>query len=203
MNSAGVARRVQRMIGTDLQLSLAKGEDKSAVIANIPGIVNQWLARFEIALNSDVPDLAASFLDDSWLRDGLALSWDQRTLRGISAIEQYVQEHGRAHRRFDLKASDTPLPSLKEMGPMIWLESAFQFQTEVGQGRGLVRLANTAVGVWKAWVVSIRLEELSGFPQRHPNRPYYRHIPVPVADAPEESNEPTVVVIGAGWLALK
>jgi hypothetical protein len=188
-------------MGSGVQLVLVDGEDKSSVNANADKIVSQWFARFEATLAEAPLNLNDLFHEDSWLKDALALSWDLRTLQGISKITHYVQEHKALNGLFNMRTSKSSYlrPSLKEMGPAVWLESAFEFETNVGQGRGVLRLANTAVGEWRAWVVFLRLEELKGHPpKRGLNRPRFRQQLLPAPRDGDDTTEPAVVVIGGG-----
>ncbi|KAB5571773.1 dimethylaniline monooxygenase [Coniochaeta sp. 2T2.1] len=187
-------------------LQLVEGEKKDDVIANAKTIVTRWLAEFEKALSSTPVGLDSLFLTDSWLKDSLVLSWDQHAVKGRHNITEYVRRQTESGRRlFNLKvtAKSHLQPNLREMGPLVWLESVFDFDTDVGRGRGLVRLANTAVGEWKAWVVFLNLEELNGHPRRIGlNRQPFHQKPEPILDGPDDEVEPTVVIIGAGHCGL-
>lgn len=185
------------------QMVLVAGEDKSSVSRNADAIISQWLQSFEAALATEPLDLEELFVEESWLKDALALSWDLRTLQGVSKITQYVLEHKARNELFNLNASQSSClrPALKEMGPMVWLESAFNFETKIGEGRGVLRLVNTALGEWKAWALFLRLEELKGHPRRKGlNRPRYHQQPLPVSPEAGDKTEPAVVVIGGGML---
>lgn len=175
----------------------------SSVSRNADTIVSGWLRSFEAALAKEPVDLEGLFVKDGWLKDALTLSWDLRTLQGISKITEYVHQHNAPGKLFNLNASQNPhlQPALKEMGPMVWLQSAFNFETKVGQGRGVLRLVNTALGEWKAWTLYLRLEELKGYPRRKGlNRPRYRTQLLRVSQDAGDKTEPAVVVIGAGML---
>jgi hypothetical protein len=182
---------------------LVAGEDKSSVSRNADVTISQWLQSFEAALTTEPLDLEELFVEESWLKDALALSWDLRTLQGVSKITQYVREHKAPNELFNLDASQSSYlrPALKEMGPMVWLESAFNFETKIGEGRGVLRLVNTGLGEWKAWALFLRLEELKGHPRRKGlNRPRYHQQPSPVSPEAGDKTEPAVVVIGGGML---
>jgi hypothetical protein len=93
-------------------------------------------------------------------------------------------------------------PSLKEQGQMAWVESAFSFETKVGRGRGVLKLASVGGEEWKVWTISTQLEELKG----HELNIGARAPRFDKSGSGEETKEedPTVVVIGAAqfWLAL-
>ena len=136
------------------KLDLVDGEAKSSVTANADKIVKGWLAGFERAIAQETLDLEGLFVEESWMKDALTLSWDLRTLQGRSKITKYMREHGGHKDLFNLKIpqNSSLRPTLKESGPMVWLESAFDFETKVGQGRGVLRLSNTALGDRKSVV---------------------------------------------------
>ncbi|KAB5539258.1 hypothetical protein GE09DRAFT_1248223 [Coniochaeta sp. 2T2.1] len=193
-------------MSSTVTLQLTEGEKKDDVIANAKTIVTRWLAEFEKALSSTPLELDSLFLTNSWLKDSLVLSWDQHAVKGRHDITEYVRRQTASGRRlFNLKVTAKPhlQANLREMGLLFWLESVFDFNTDVGQGRGLVRLANTAVGEWNAWVVFLNLEDLNGHPRRIGlNRQPFHKKPQPVLDGPDEEVELTVVIIGAGHCGL-
>ena len=183
------------------KLALVDGEDKSSVMANADKIVKNWLGSFEKALVQEPLDLQELFVEEGWLKDALTLSWDLRTLQGRAKITQYVCENSARNGLFNLKIpqNSTLKPTLKEIGPMVWLESAFHFETKVGQGRGVLRLANTTLGEWKAWILFVKLVELRGHPQRYGlNRIRYRNQPALDPREADDKSQPTAVVIGGG-----
>ena len=192
---------MKSIMPTGPKLDLVDGEAKSSVRANADKIMKSWLEGFEKALKQEPLDLDGLFIEESWMKDALALSWDLRTLQGRSKITQYVRDHGGRNGLFNLKIPQTSSlrPTLREIGPMTWLESAFDFETKVGQGRGVLRLANTALGEWKAWILFVKLTELRGDPRRYGlNRARYRNQQPLVPQEADDKTQPVVVVIGGG-----
>jgi hypothetical protein len=182
-------------------LALVDGEDKLTVRANACAIVIKWLELFEEALMKETFLLKDLFVEESWWKDALSLSWDLRTLQGRAKITEYVRENRANRGLYNLKAlQNSPLsPTVKEVGPMIWLESAFDFETKVGIGRGVLKLANTALGEWKAWILFTKLVELRGHPRRYGlNRARLHQPPMFVPKERDGMAEPTVVIIGGG-----
>lgn len=187
-------------------LALVEGESKPDVIANADRIVSSWLTAFEKAVAQDQLNLENLFVEQGWLKDALALSWDLRTLQGRAKITEYVQEHRGRNGLFNLKISpgSTLKPTLREMGPMAWVESGFGFETKAGKGSGVLRLTNTAVGEWKAWILFVKLTEVTGRPRTYGlTRPRCRNQQLLDPQEGDDKTQPTVVVIGGGEYSSK
>ncbi|KAK4620539.1 putative indole-3-pyruvate monooxygenase [Fulvia fulva] len=132
-------------------------------------IAQKWLTSFEQVLaNQDAIKLGPLLHEDSWWRDHLALSWDLRTIRGSSQILDFVSpllENAGLH-NFHLQENgkfaphkDQPIPELE------WIEFMFSFDTSVGHGKGMVRLATSPSNVWKAHMIHTSLQALRDFPE--------------------------------------
>jgi hypothetical protein len=136
-------------------------------------------------------DLSNIFIDDSWWRDIVGLSWDITTKRGATDISQYLSVQIPKCGFGNLNIIDQgPLqPRLSDVGGLIWIESGFTFQTKIGKGRGIVRLANTGPSQWKAWIVHTNLDELKEFLERSPQEQ---------SSTDDEMKEIQVLIIGAG-----
>lgn len=180
-------------------MPLADGEDKSTVSKKAKEIVSGWLQQFETSLRSkEAAKLKELFTVGGWLKDELAFSWDTRTLHGISAIVEYIQQNETRDGLYDLQISSNPhfLPTLKEMGLAMWIESGFEFKNDIGRGRGILRLTNVAVGEWKAWAIFTTLEELRDYPRI--GRSHFSRRKNPPQNEGDAAISPTVVIIGAG-----
>jgi hypothetical protein len=117
-----------------------EGVDRSSI--NAPQIVTKWLSAIETTLrDKKYTEIEKLFLEDSWWRDTLALSWDFRCPHGLTAIIEYLEANVSINGLYNLAASDHRKmgPSLKEQGPMAWVQSAFRFETKVGRGRGVLK----------------------------------------------------------------
>lgn len=164
----------------------------------------EWLKALEQKLSTGkVEGLKDLFLDDSWWRDILALSWAFRLAHGPLKITQYLHESGNGNGLRNLKPVDNGalVPRLTDMGPFTLIESAFMFETNFGPGRGILRLGNVGPTTWKAWILMTWLEELKGheeFPVMGPYRDETKDRQ-DVGEYRRKSNEePRVVVVGAG-----
>ncbi|KAK2462191.1 hypothetical protein APHAL10511_005779 [Amanita phalloides] len=172
-------------------------------------VASEWLNALSAAIESnDVDNLSGLFVEDSWWRDMLALTWDFRTFRGTSAIQTFLRDRiGATHPtafklRQDFLGLQRPYPDLA------WINAFFDFETDVGIGFGIFRLVPTANGVWKAHTVYTNLEELKGFPERigslrnhMPNHGHWQEDRIQEQEF--EKSDPVVIVIGGGHSGLE
>ncbi|ORY16917.1 dimethylaniline monooxygenase (N-oxide forming) [Clohesyomyces aquaticus] len=182
--------------------------DAEKVALTIFSSINKYLST------KDTTGLASLFLDDiSYWRDHLALSWSLRTIKTRSKIAEF------------LAGSKTPLLSVTldkgsafkspHAGPIdAWgdvkgIQFFIKFETEVGNGRGVVNLAEEKEGVWKIFTVFTALQELKGHEERvgsrrpqgvvhggNPDRKNWRE--TREAEREFKDSEPKVLIIGAG-----
>ncbi|TVY46827.1 putative indole-3-pyruvate monooxygenase [Lachnellula occidentalis] len=141
-------------------------------------IAKTWLENLQAKISQgQLEDVSDLFIDDSWWRDIVGLSWNITTKRGMSKISQYLQSQvsKSGFGKFDVIHQGVLQPRLSDLGGLIWIESGFTFETKAGTGRGILRLANTGPQQWKAWIVHTTLEELSGFPEQSPQESSTAH----------------------------
>jgi putative flavoprotein involved in K+ transport len=114
--------------------------------------VDQWLERFAEALaRGDAAGAAELFGEESYWRDLVAFTWNIRTLEGPAEIREML-EQTLAHttpRGWQVSEEPAEADGVTEA----WLT----FDTEVGRGRGHLRLIDG-----KAWTLLTTLEELKG-----------------------------------------
>jgi putative flavoprotein involved in K+ transport len=112
--------------------------------------VDHWLSRFEDALTEgDAAAAAALFLDESFWRDLVAFTWNIKTVEGPDGVEDMLR-----HTLAQTKPSGwrtTEPPAAADGVTEAWIE----FETEVGRGRGHLRLKDG-----KAWTLLTSLAEL-------------------------------------------
>jgi putative flavoprotein involved in K+ transport len=189
---------------------LDKTDDVSVAAEN-------WLAQFDAALNmADEGALKALFLDDSYWRDVLALSWTLQTLNGAAAILKELPALARkaAPRNFRIDPERAAPRRVMRAGTSS-IEAIFCFETAIGRGHGILRLvADTTDGNRpKAWTLLTALEELKGFEEeqgvtRPRGQAYSRDFRGPnwldqrKASAEYENHDPTVLVVGGGHAGL-
>lgn len=154
-------------------------------------ITETWLQNLQQKVSQNqLRDVSELFIDECWWRDIVALSWNITTKCGRNEISQYLQLQAAKSGFGQLNVVDQGAlqPRLSDMGGLIWIESGFSFETKVGTGRGIVRLANVGPLQWKAWIVHTNLDELKGFPEQSPQEN-------PNCCKPTNSQ---VLIIGAG-----
>jgi putative flavoprotein involved in K+ transport len=124
--------------------------------------VAEWLARFDQALAAgDSAAAAELFLDDSYWRDLVAFAWNLKTVEGPAGVKDML-DHTLAHTK-PRKWATTEPPASAEGVTEAWLE----FETEVGRGKGHLRLKDG-----KAWTLLTTLSELKGHEESTgPGRP--------------------------------
>jgi cation diffusion facilitator CzcD-associated flavoprotein CzcO len=136
-------------------------------------ISEAWLRRLEEALREHDTDVVGElFQPDGWWRDFLTLTWDMRTLHGIEKIRSVLKERlGSVEFLSMVLSNGTPPEFVTEAGPAGygppgWIQSFFEFETDVARGRGVFRLlpdAEAPDGGWKAWTFFTGTEELKGY----------------------------------------
>lgn len=138
-------------------------------------IASQWLSRFAAVLASnDASKLTTVFHDDSWWRDAVALDWDLHTFHGLANIIAFLSPRLATLEltSFKLAADGKPFaPSTATpIEGLDWVQSMFFFETAVGRGRGILRLAQAKDGVYKAHLLYTALDELKGFEENVESR---------------------------------
>jgi putative flavoprotein involved in K+ transport len=114
--------------------------------------VDAWLASFESALaEGDTAAAADLFTEDSFWRDLVSFTWNIKTVEGRDGIKDML-DHTLGHTKPRAWRTAEP-PSAADGIAEAWLE----FETEVGRGRGHLRLRDG-----RAWTLLTSLYELKG-----------------------------------------
>lgn len=140
-------------------------------------VASAWFKQFAKHVEAgDAPGTSALFLEDSFWRDHLALTWEFRTFHGSERIVHFLADV--------LASADTKMTNLKieedhvelqtPYPDLAWIEAFFTFETSVGLGSGVVRIvpvgvsgdSDRAVREWKAHTVYTSLEALKNHPER-------------------------------------
>jgi cation diffusion facilitator CzcD-associated flavoprotein CzcO len=135
--------------------------DDAAVVADVAAA---WLAEFAEAVGqADVPATVRLFLHDGYWRDLVALTWDLRTLHGPEKIAAVLDERLDRTGLTNLALTEGKTPRLVQSGQNTFVEAFFDFDTAVGRGRGVMRLARDSDGAWKAWTLLTALQDIRGY----------------------------------------
>ncbi len=176
-----------------------------------------WLDDFERTLGKrDPAALDRLFLADSFWRDVLALSWNLQTLAGRDAIARELTARAPKTTPTSFKiAPNRAAPRWVTRAGANTIEAIFNFETAVGRGSGIVRLApDPADGDrLKAWTLLTALDELKGFEEqlgtsRPRGQAYSRDFRGPNwldlrnASRDYADHDPTVLVVGGGQAGL-
>jgi putative flavoprotein involved in K+ transport len=115
-------------------------------------VVTDWLDRFNAALADGDPEAAAGlFAADSFWRDLVALTWNIKTVEGPEGVRDMLEHTLRSSGPRDFRATGEAAEA--NGVTETWLE----FETEVGRGRGHLRLKEGL-----AWTLLTTLSELKG-----------------------------------------
>jgi hypothetical protein len=132
--------------------------DAGKVAADTVRAVNDALRGMEYAT------LTSLFLEDGYWRDHLCLAWELRTIKGREKIRRALQEGCRV-KEIEVDASSpfrtpqiAPLDALGEVNCLRFYINVF---TEVGPGRGVVRLVEIG-GAWQVLTFFTTLRGLTG-----------------------------------------
>jgi putative flavoprotein involved in K+ transport len=131
-----------------------------------PAEAQDWLARFEAALQAqDASAAAALFLADGLWRDVLAFTWNIQTMAGRAAIAATLRETLARTKpaNFRIPAKRTPPHWVSRAGTET-IETIFEFETAFGPANGVVRLVAdpSAPSRLRAWTLNTNLHELKG-----------------------------------------
>jgi hypothetical protein len=205
-----------------LRSGIPKSADDPTSSRRAAVVIQDWAQQLNTLLADTTGlEIGTLFHPEAWLRDTLALSWDLRTVQGRDSIAKYISGHnGRARLRNiqprETHRGDAYAPEVKRVAPGVeWVQSMFTFETNVGSGKGLVRLVQgTEPGKWEIYLMSLILQELVHFPERTlANRPHGGSNSLregPVGGAWKEFREkqqrflndnPTTLIVGAGMLS--
>ncbi|MCJ1476867.1 hypothetical protein MMC13_005536 [Lambiella insularis] len=181
-------------------------------------VVVEWLSLCNDHLQSDASTFSKIFLTESYWRDLLCLTWDFHTLHGPEKIAALIKTQGKGSRITCLALDRTSDVGRAKFAPIDFgeslqgIQSFLTVETDVGRGRGLVRLVKDTAdgGKWKAFTLFTSLQELKGHEELvgerrptgvdHGSRPGRKNWKER-RDAEqnfEDGIEPTVIIVGSG-----
>ena len=133
-----------------------------------PSIVAaKWFESFSTHLEAGHVDAVVQlFVDDSFWRDILALTWDFRTFRGQPRIHRFLTDRLASAGVSSLKLRPESVGLFKLYPDLAWIQGLFDFETNIGIVSGIFRLVPTESGEWKAHSIFTNLEDLKNFPEK-------------------------------------
>lgn len=144
-------------IGILPKTSTTAPEKPENIASSLIEKVNSSIAK------KDTAALESLFIDNSYWRDHLCLSWEFRTLKGAQALSKFVVESPSAI-KFELDHS-SPFKAphngpIDALGEVNGIEFFIKVTTAFGNGKGLVRLAQVGEE-WKIFTVFTTLHEMT------------------------------------------
>ena len=129
---------------------------------DVAAIAEHWLLKLQrLVHDGTFEGLSHLFIEDCWWRDIVGITWDFTSRHGGKAIRDLLENQATPAHGISLIKEGGLKPILVQAGPLNWIHAGFSFKTKDGEGRGLVRLANTGKEEWKAWTIFTQLEHLN------------------------------------------
>ena len=183
---------------------------------DVEKVAKEWTTSFNNVLkNGDFSGLEKLFLKESYWRDQLCLSWNYHTFKGTEKMVAFLKKAPKGVRLHNIDldtSSKLRAPSVSAVdfsGKVMGVQSFLTVETDVGRGRGLVRLLQDQEdgGKWKAFTLFTTMHELKGHEETiRGRRPHgVEHGGQPgrknwqerrVAQQNLEGMEPTVLIVG-------
>ena len=189
----------------------------TAPLSDPETVVTEWVHLFNnFVCGAGNHTLRELFLKDSYWRDLLCLTWDFHTLHGPQKIASLVAHQQKSWRITSVgidKSTEAGKPKVSAFdfeGQLKGIQSFLTVETDVGRGRGLVRLLRDPEdqGKWKVFTLFTALQELKGHEELNRERRPTGQEPGAVSDRKNwkekriaESNfegglEPDVMIVG-------
>lgn len=137
--------------------------------ADVHKIATEWVDSLDKALSSqDFEAINRLFLQDSYWRDQLGLSWDYHTFNGPEKIISFLKSSPQGSRIKSIKVDDSNtlhaphISAADYNGNVNGVGSFLTIETDVGRGPGIVRLVQDKDGKWKAFTLFTAMHELKG-----------------------------------------
>lgn len=185
-------------------------------------IASDWVNAFNAALAGKHEAIKALFLPNACWRDQLALSWDFHNLNGTEAIISFLNSASKGSRVTSVAIDASKAYGKPHAAPIDYhgningVASFLTVETDVGRGRGLVRLLQDQEdgGKWKAFTLFTAMHELKGHEETvFGNRPLgVEHGGMPgrknwlerrrALENFEDGVEPTVLILGITTFSL-
>ena len=138
-------------------------------IPDVNKIVADWVHSLnKIFSSSDFSGIERIFLQGACWRDQLGLSWNYHTLNGPQKITSFLRESPKGSRINSISIDENKplykphISSVDYLGKVTGVAAFLTIDTDVGRGRGIVRLLQDQDGRWKAFTLFTAMHELKG-----------------------------------------
>ena len=146
---------------------------------DVKKIAEDWVDSLNTVLADPGFDgIEKLFLDGAYWRDQLGLSWNYRTLIGPQKILSFLKESRTGSRIKSISMDQSKqlykphISSIDYLGKVSGVAAFLTVDTDVGRGRGIVRLLKDRDGEWKAFTLFTAMQELKGYEETiKANRP--------------------------------
>lgn len=180
-------------------------------------IAEAFIQKLDTAFsNADAQQVASLFIDEGCIKDVLALQWDHRAKKGVANIAEYLSTDAKLslkHTAKNFVLEPASVIAVNTYPGIPWLMGFFTFETEIGRGRGVFRLAQDGTADPKLHTLFLGLEELKGYEEKagatrsrgvEPREPCRGLNWQDRRERMREflDGEPAVVIIGAGTSGL-
>ena len=136
---------------------------------DVDKVATAWVTSLnQLLANNDFSSVDQVFLKEACWRDQLGLSWDYHTLHGPEKIKSFL-DSSPAGSRIKSVSIDHDRPKLAPhiaaadfYGNVKGVAAFLTIETDVGRGRGAVRLLQDQHGKWKAFTLFTVMHELKG-----------------------------------------
>jgi len=178
-------------------------------------ITKNWLARLgKYFEEKDYPSVASLILEDGYWRDLLTFHWRFENYHGAREIGTWLQNVANSNPLYNFRIEGDPtVGAIGEYSET--LEFFFQFETELANGRGFVRLVK-GPNSWKdpmAFTLLTSMRELKAFPEVSVRSRHREDLRITTNHAENwldrrnaarlfEDKDPDVLVVGGGQAGL-
>lgn len=145
-------------LGVLPQTSTTTPEDPDKIATDLIDKLNAAVSK------KDSSAVAALFLENSYWRDHLCLSWEFRTVKGSEALSKFVAESPASIKLEIDRSTAHKAPHngpIDAFGEVHGIEFFVKATSNVGSGVGIVRLAQQG-NDWKLFTIFTTLRELTG-----------------------------------------
>jgi len=176
---------------------------------NVNEVTTAWFNSFSEYVEIDnIDGILSIFVQDSYWRDILALTWDFRTFAGATRIKRFLMDRLLSANMTTLKLREDFIGLQHPYPDVAWIQAMFTFETNIGFGSGIFRLVPTASGEWKGHCMFTNLEDLRGFPERigdlrNNNSAHGNWTEQRLRELEFEGGDPVVLICGGGQSGLE
>lgn len=163
--------------------------------------IDHWLSDFTDALvTKNIPAVLDLFQEDCYWRDLVAMTWNLHTVEGKEQLKEMLEAKLNVINPRNFVQIDKPSEANGSV------EGWFTFETELGRGKGHVRLKDG-----KCWTLLTTLQELKGFEEKkgrnrprgaehgvHKSRQSWLEAKTAKEEALGYTEQPYVLVVGGG-----